>query len=53
VQVFKLLARGTIEEKVFALQQKKKEELIESVIKTGETMLTKLTEEEIRGLFGQ
>jgi SNF2 family DNA or RNA helicase len=50
VHVMKLITRGTIEEKIFALQQKKKE-LIDTVIKPGQTLLSKMTEEEIRDLF--
>lgn len=50
VQVFKLITKDTIEEKIFELQQKKKE-LIDAVIKPGENFLTKMTEEEIRKLF--
>ena len=50
VQVIKLLTQGTIEEKVNALQAKKKK-LIDAVIQPGETMLSKLTEEELRELF--
>ncbi|KAF0193657.1 MAG: SNF2-related protein [Bacillota bacterium] len=50
VQVYKLIARNTIEERIFELQQAKKE-LIDAVIKPGETFLTKMREEEIRQLF--
>lgn len=50
VQVIRLLTHGTIEEKVNALQAKKKK-LIDAVIQPGETFLTKLTEEELRELF--
>lgn len=50
VHVMKLVTRGTIEEKIYALQEKKKE-IIERVIKPGETMITQLTEEDIRDLF--
>lgn len=50
VQVIKLLTQGTIEEKVNALQVKKKK-LIDSVIQPGETMLSRLTEQELRELF--
>ncbi|MFZ3171124.1 MAG: DEAD/DEAH box helicase [Carboxydocellales bacterium] len=50
VQVIKLITQGTIEDKVYALQQKKKA-LIESVIQPGETLISKMTEEELRGLF--
>lgn len=50
VQVIKLVAQGTIEEKVLVLQERKKE-LIESVIKPGETLLSKFTEKELVELF--
>lgn len=50
VHVMKLITKGTIEEKIFNLQERKKE-LINSVIQPGETLLTKMTQEEIRGLF--
>ena len=50
VQVFKLITKGTIEEKVFLLQQRKKD-LTDSIIKPGETFITKLSENEILGLF--
>ncbi len=50
VQVLKLLTKGTIEEKIFQLQQKKKE-LIDSVIQPGENFLSKMSGEEIQGLF--
>ncbi|CAA7602017.1 Superfamilies 1 and 2 helicase C-terminal domain protein [Acididesulfobacillus acetoxydans] len=50
VQVIKLLTQGTVEEKVNALQAKKKA-LINAVIQPGETMLSKLSEQELRGLF--
>lgn len=50
VQVFKLITKDTIEEKIFELQQKKRE-LIEAVIKPGENFLTKMTETELRKLF--
>jgi len=50
VQVFKIITKGTIEEKIFELQQKKRG-LINNVIKPGENLLTKLQEDEIRELF--
>jgi SNF2 family DNA or RNA helicase len=50
VHVMKLVTRGTIEEKIYALQDKKKD-LIESVIQPGETMINKLTEDEIMALL--
>ncbi|MEN6411325.1 MAG: DEAD/DEAH box helicase [Veillonellales bacterium] len=50
VQVYKLITKNTIEEKIYSLQQKKKE-LINSLIQPGETFLTKMNESEIRDLF--
>lgn len=50
VHVMKLITKGTIEEKIFRLQEKKKE-LIESVIKPGQTLISKLSEEEIKSIF--
>jgi superfamily II DNA or RNA helicase len=50
VHVIKLIAQGTIEEKIFELQEKKKA-LIEQVIQPGETWITKLSEEEIKNLL--
>ena len=53
VEVIKLIARGTIEEKIFKLQQKKNE-IIESVInnETGaELFLSQMSQNEIQDLF--
>ena len=50
VHVIKLFTRGTIEEKIFDIQERKKK-MIESIVKPGETMISKLTEDEIRNLF--
>lgn len=50
VYVMKLVARGTIEEKILALQDRKRE-LIDAIIQPGETLLTKMTQEEIQALF--
>lgn len=50
VQVIKLITKGTIEEKIFKLQEKKKE-MIDKVITEGETLISKLSEEEIMSLF--
>lgn len=50
VQVIKLITPGTVEEKINVLQTKKKM-LIDSVIQPGETMLSKLSEQELRDLF--
>lgn len=50
VHVIKLITKGTIEEKISHIQEKKKK-MIESVIQPGETIISKLSEEEIRDLF--
>ena len=50
VQVIKLIARGTIEEKMNELQLKKKH-LIEEIIDPDEKMSTMLTDEDIRELL--
>jgi SNF2 family DNA or RNA helicase len=50
VHVIKLITHGTIEEKIFALQQRKKS-MIESIIQPGETLLTKMSQDEIMNLF--
>ncbi|MBP2076320.1 DEAD/DEAH box helicase [Oceanobacillus polygoni] len=50
VQVIRLVTEGTIEEKIYALQQKKRE-LIDQVIQPGETMLSSLSEDDIRELL--
>lgn len=50
VQVIRLVAQGTIEEKMYELQQKKKD-LIEEVIQEGQRELSALTEQEIREIL--
>lgn len=50
VQVIRLLAKDTIEEKIFELQQKKKE-LIDRVIQPGETFLSTMSEADIREIL--
>ena len=50
VQVFKLIMKGTVEEKIYEMQEKKKS-LIDQMIKPGENFLAKLTDEEIQELF--
>ncbi|QRG65612.1 DEAD/DEAH box helicase [Brevibacillus choshinensis] len=50
VQVIRLVAEGTVEEKMFELQQKKKN-LIQEVIQPGQEALSSLTEQEIRELL--
>ena len=50
VQVIKLITKGTIEEKIFQLQERKKV-VIDKVITEGETLVSKLSEDEILALF--
>jgi len=50
VQVMKFVAMGTIDEKIHELQQKKKE-LIDKVIDPGETLLSTLSEAELREIL--
>jgi SNF2 family DNA or RNA helicase len=50
VQVIKLVARGTIEEKINELQEKKKD-LISEIIDPGEKRGTMLSEEDIREIL--
>ncbi|MFD0672929.1 SNF2 helicase associated domain-containing protein [Cohnella sp. GCM10027633] len=50
VQVIKLVAQGTIEEKMLELQQRKKD-LIDEVIQSGDAAISSLTEEDIRELL--
>src|SRR5699024_9773052 len=50
VQVIRLIAEGTIEERIYELQQQKRD-LMEQVIQPGETMLSSLSEEDIRSIL--
>ncbi len=50
VQVVKLITKNTVEEKIYHLQEKKKN-LVDQMIQPGETFLSKLTEEELKDLF--
>lgn len=50
VQVIKLITKGTIEEKIYELQQKKKV-MIDSIIKPGEAFISKLTEQDLKDLL--
>ncbi len=50
VYVLKLLTRGTIEEKIYKLQQKKKE-LLDSVITANGVFIDTLTKEELEDIF--
>lgn len=50
VHVIKLLSKGTIEEKIFKLQEKKRE-LSDSIIQSKEVFINKLTKEELQDIF--
>ncbi|UOQ48272.1 DEAD/DEAH box helicase [Gracilibacillus caseinilyticus] len=50
VQVIRFITEGTIEEKIYHLQQQKRE-LVDQIIQPGETLLSKLSEDEIRELL--
>src|SRR5699024_4832626 len=50
VQVIRFITEGTIEEKIYELQQRKRE-LVSQIIQPGEQMLQSLTEDDIRGLL--
>jgi SNF2 family DNA or RNA helicase/uncharacterized Zn finger protein len=50
VQVIRLITQGTIEEKIYELQQSKKE-LIDTVLHSGDQAMTKLNEQEIRKIL--
>ncbi len=50
VQVFQLITKDSIEEKIQKLQERKKD-LTESVIKEGETFISKMSEDEVLSLF--
>lgn len=50
VHVIRLLTEGTIEEKIYEMQQKKKA-LIEKVIQPGEELISSLSEQDIRELL--
>jgi len=50
VQVFNIVAKDSIEEKIMTLQEKKRD-LIDSVITEGGSFINLLSEEEVRKLF--
>ena len=50
VQVIKLYTRHSIEEKILSMQQRKKR-LVDSIIRPDQTLLSKLTLDEVRSLF--
>lgn len=50
VQVYKLITKNSIEEKIYELQQKK-EELVDNMLSTKTSFVNKLSKEEIMNLF--
>ena len=50
VQVYKLITKNSIEEKIYELQQRKKE-LIDNMLSTDTKFINKLSKEDIMGLF--
>lgn len=50
VQVFKLISENSIEEKIQKLQERK-QDLTDSVIKSGETFISQMSKDELLGLF--
>ncbi|CAH0120925.1 RNA polymerase-associated protein RapA [Paenibacillus sp. CECT 9249] len=50
VQVIRLVAQGTVEDKMYELQQKKKN-LVDEVIRPGQEALSSLTEQELRDIL--
>ncbi|HEX2926865.1 MAG TPA: SNF2 helicase associated domain-containing protein [Ruminiclostridium sp.] len=50
VHVMKLVTHGTIEEKILSLKDRKKQ-LVDAVIQSGETLITKLSQQELADLF--
>ena len=50
VQVYKLITKNSIEEKIYELQQKKAK-LIDNMLSTNETFINRLSKDEIMSLF--
>ena len=50
VQVYKLITKNSIEEKIYDLQKRKKV-LIDSMLSTNQTFISKLSKEDIMNLF--
>ena len=50
VEVIRLITQGTIEEKIFQLQERKRK-LVDEIIQPGETLLSTLNERELRELL--
>ena len=50
MQVYKLITKNSIEEKIYELQQKKSE-LVDNMLSTKTSFINKLSKEEIMNLF--
>ncbi len=50
VQVYKLITKNSIEERIYELQQKKAK-LMDNMLSTSETFISKLSKDEIMDLF--
>jgi SNF2 family DNA or RNA helicase len=50
VHVMKLVTHGTIEEKILVLKDRKKQ-LVDAVIHSGETLITKMSQQDLKELF--
>lgn len=50
VHVMKLVTHGTIEEKILSLKDRKKQ-LVDAVIQSGETLITKMSQQDLAALF--
>ena len=50
VQVYKLITKNSIEEKIYELQQRKAK-LMDDMLSTKQTFINKLTKEEVMNLF--
>ena len=50
VQVYKLITKNSIEEKIYELQQRKAK-LMDDMLSTKQTFINKLTKEEVMSLF--
>ena len=51
MQVYKLITKNSIEEKIYELQQKKAE-LVDNMLSTQNTFINQLSREDIMELFG-
>ena len=50
VQVYKLITKNSIEEKIYELQQRKAK-LVDNMLSTNETFISRLSKDEIMDLF--